>query len=358
MDLLVLPEDELIRWPVGQYGAGSHTITVTHTGPQGNYFYFDFIELATLTTDLPVFAPEPSYTLATDWDTEHSLVLAPERTAWMLNSLGFVGRQNHYVGALWFYELVRTGTAYASGTVTFTGPLTAGDTVTVTLTRAGQATILNKLIHAGDTAETLATSFAQELNSGYTAVWASAAADVLTIYSRSMGLDGEQITLSGSPSQNVTISGFAGGNNGEWRTDLAAAPRLNRAVRDWSLSYFTALQGYRIDVAASFSMELGNGDPSAAVGIAQVGPAGDPIQLPTPSLQTNFSPASLAFWQEVYNEIANIQAAAGLTPFLQFGEVQWWYFPNDGLGGNFSGMPFYDAWNQSQFKRHMGARWL
>ena len=80
-----------------------------------------------------------------------------------------------------------------------------------------------------------------------------------------------------------------------------------------------------------------------------MGPAGDPILLPTPSLQTNFSPTSLAFWKVVYEEMAAIQAAAGLTPYLQFGEVQWWYFPNDGLGTNFSGMPFYDAWNLATF---------
>ena len=125
-------------------------------------------------------------------------------------------------------------------------------------------------------------------------------------------------------------------------------------MRDWSLSFFTALAGYGIDCAASFSMELGNGDPSAAAGIAQVGPAGDPILLPTPSLQTNFSPASLAFWQEVYLEMAGIQAAAGLQPYLQFGEVQWWYFPNDGDGHPFSGMPFYDAWDQAQFLAEFG----
>ena len=76
--------------------------------------------------------------------------------------------------------------------------------------------------------------------------------------------------------------------------------------------------------------------------------------LPTPSLQTNFSPTSLAFWQEAYAEIAGIQASVGLTPFLQFGEVQWWYFPNNGLpagGGlvDYDGMPFYDDWTQSQF---------
>ncbi len=69
----------------------------------------------------------------------------------------------------------------------------------------------------------------------------------------------------------------------------------------------------------------------SSVGIAQEGPSGDPILLPTPSLQTNFSPTSLAYWQEVYAEMAAIQAAAGLTPFLQFGEVQWWYFPNNGF---------------------------
>ena len=101
-------------------------------------------------------------------------------------------------------------------------------------------------------------------------------------------------------------------------------------------------------------MELGNGDPSASVGIAQMGPAGEPILLPTPSLQTNFSPTSLAFWQVVYSEMAGIQEAAGLMPYLQFGEVQWWYFPNDGLGTNFSGMPFYDAWNLATFAAQYG----
>lgn len=54
-----------------------------------------------------------------------------------------------------------------------------------------------------------------------------------------------------------------------------------------------------------------------------------------------------------------MQASAGLTPFLQFGEVQWWYFPNNGLPAgdglvDYSGMPFYDAWTQSQFLAEYG----
>ena len=358
VNLLMPAEDVLIRWPVGQYEAGSHTITATHAGPDGNDFYFDFIELASPTAELPVFPPEPRITLATDWDTEHSLALAPERTAWFIHSLGFMGRQNHYVGALWFYDLVRTGHSYASGTVTFSGTPQPNFFVTITLGRTDQPTlddtILTKLIHVGDTADTIATVLTIELNRGYTGLWASASGDVVTIYSRSMGTDGNKITLAASTTSSgftATASGvrFAGGVDGDWRTDLTATPRLNRAVRDWSYSFFAALAGYGIDSAAAFSMELGNGDPSAAVGIAQVGPGGDPIVLPTPSLQTNFSPASLAFWQGTYAEMAGIQAAAGLTPYLQFGEVQWWYFPNDGAGHDYSGMPFYDAWNQAQF---------
>ncbi len=92
---------------------------------------------------------------------------------------------------------------------------------------------------------------------------------------------------------------------GNWCTDLTAMPRLNRAVRDWSLSFFTALHGYGIDMAASFSMELGNGDPSASVGIAQAGPAGESDPVADAVAADKFlSPTSLAFWQEAYAEVA------------------------------------------------------
>ena len=346
---------------------------MTHAGPTGNYFYFDFLEIAVPSVDLPTFPTEPRLTLATDWDTLHSISLAPERTAWLIDSLGFTGRQNHYVGALWFYELVPTGYTFASGTVTFGGSITVADgdgsqamQITIGTVGTSSSTIFAKVMHPGDTPQTLAIAFAQAINDGSTGIWASYSAGVLTITSLIIGAAGNSYTLSAvatnMPDLTVTTSGsaFTGGTNGNWRTDLTASPRLNRAVRDWSLSFFTALVGYGIDMAASFSMELGNGDPSSSVGIAQEGPAGDPILLATPSLQTNFSPTSLAYWQEVYAEMAGIQAAAGLTPFLQFGEVQWWYFPNNGFFPTdpeyvaFSGMPFYDAWTQAQFLAEYG----
>jgi hypothetical protein len=356
-------EDVLFRYPVGTFGAGAHTVTLTNTGPSGAPAYFDYFEIAYPVNTVPVIAANTQVALATDWDTLHSIALAPERTAGMLPSLGFTGRANHYVGALWFYELAAQGQQYASATVTFSGTPQPNYYVTLTLGTVGQPSsadsILQKLIHVGDTPATIATAFALELNRGYTAVWASASGNVLTITARAMGSAGNSTTIAlttASPGFSVTASGstLSGGVDGTWRTDLTATPRINRAARDWSASYFAALKGYGIDAAASFSMELGNGDPSAAAGIAQVGPAGDPILLPTPSLQTNFSPASLTFWQEAYAEMAAIQATAGLVPFLQFGEVQWWYFPNNGAGTNFSGMPFYDAWNTAQFQAQYG----
>jgi hypothetical protein len=42
-------------------------------------------------------------------------------------------------------------------------------------------------------------------------------------------------------------------------------------------------------------------------------------------------------------------AEAGQPPYLQFGEVQWWYFPAVGIG-----MPFYDGYTTSAFQAAFG----
>ena len=206
--------------------------------------------------------------------------------------------------------------------------------------------------------EAIKLSYAQEFNNGYTGVWASVSGAVVAVHSRSLGAGGNHYTLRRSTtSSTLTVNvseTFAGGNTGVWRTDLTATPRLNRAVRDWNQSFFTALAGYGIDVVTAFSTELRDVDPAGGVGMVQRGPAGDAILLQTPSYQTNFSPTSFGFWKQVYLDAAAIQAAAGLQPYLQFGEEQWWYFPNDGLGNAFSGMPFYDAWTAGEFLAEYG----
>jgi len=349
-------EDFLVRIPAAELAPGQHTVTTTQTG--AGVFYFDFFEIAYPTPDLPAIAPTPTTTLATDWDTEHSLALAPERTAWLINTLGFNGRANHYAGALWFYELTCPGQQYASATVTFSGAPDFGLYTTINIGGA----VFQHMNLIADTAESVAQALAFSINAGATAVWANAAGCALTLCSRTMSTAGNGMRVStdtgGSAHLTATASGpLEGGVNGDlstmawaqgWRTDLTCVPRMNRAARDWHASYFAALKGYGIDVAAAFSMELQDGDPQPATGIAQCYPDGTPALLNTPSLQTNFSPASTAFWRQAYLDMANIMHAAGLIPYLQFGEVQWWY------NANASGMSFYDAYTLSAFQAAYG----
>ena len=331
-------EDVLVRLPLGSPGAGAHSVTVTHSGKPGTYLYFDFIEVAFPSELLPEFPAEPITTLATDWDTLHSQAIAPERTAWLIDTLGFKGRANHYAGALWFYELRPSGFAAASGSITFSGTPQFGQTTQILL----NATPLSHVNLIGDTAESIARCFALLINAGSNSVWASAEAGVLTITARAMGAAGNTIQISaasGNPNFSAIASGLtlAGGVDGKWITDTLAVPRMNRAARDWSGSFFRAMRDRGLEVAASFSTELGNGDDSVASGIAQRYPDGAPVWVNTPALQTNFGPQSQACWRQVYADMAALMSECGLAPYLQFGEVQWWYFASK------AGMPFYDA---------------
>ena len=348
-DLHLAGEDVLMRIPLGQFAAGVHRLQATHTGSAGTYFYFDFLEAAIPTTTLPAFPADLRTTLATDWDTLHSQAIAPERTAWFIDTLGFKGRANHYAGALWFFELSCPGQQYASASVTFSGTPEFGKTTELNL----GGTPLDHVSLKSDTLATIAHAFALMINQGSTGVWAEAQDATLTLHARAMGTAGNgiNVTLDTNNTEfTATVSGpLAGGVDGLWLTDLRATPRLNRAARDWHRSFFQALKGYGIDVAAAFSTELQFGDPSPAAGIAQRYPDGSPVMVNTPALQTNFSPTSLAFWQQTYLDMANVFVEAGLQPYLQFGEIQWWYFPKPGVG-----MTFYDAYTTGAFQSACG----
>jgi hypothetical protein len=368
---LAMPaEDFLVRLPLGVFAGGvTHTVTVTNTGASGRTFYFDFLEIAIPTYDLPDFSTIATSTLATDWDTNHSISLPPERTAWLIHKLGFRGRANHYVGALWFFELYRPGMRFATTTITFAGTPEFGQIATINL--GGTSIQHTNLI--GDTAASVALCFALLINAGSNSVWAQASGSTLTITARSFGTAGNGLTVSANANNSSTngspftaqtsstmltggIDGTAADPNGSyWRTDLSAAPPINRAARDWSAAFYRTLHSYGITSTAAFSMELQYGDDSVVTGIAQRYPNGDPAWLGTPALQTNFGPASTAYWQQVYLAMANVMAQAGVQPYLQFGEVQWWYFPGQtAAAATEPGMPFYDAYTKATFQSSYG----
>jgi hypothetical protein len=345
-------EDVLMRVSLGQQTATvTHIVSVTHSGTAGTSVYFDFLEVAVPASDLPTFSAMPTTAAATDWDTNHSLALAPERTAWLVDTLGLRGRLNHYAGALLFYKLACQGNQYASATITFAGQPEFGSGGKTEVELDGTALQHWNLI--GDTAESIATCFELLINAGSSEVWAQASGASLTITSRLLGSSGNSIGLgvntnSTQLTASPATSSLSGGQDGTWVTDLTAVPRINRAARDWSLSFFKALKGYGISATAAFSMELGNGDQSTGAGIAQRYPDGTACTVSTPALQTNFGPESTAFWEQAYLDMAQIMLEAGVPPYLQFGEVQWWYTAAHG------GMPFYDAHTTSAFQTDYG----
>ena len=350
VDLGLPAEDILVRVPLGTVsGQALHSVTITHTGAAGSSVYFDFLEIAYPSTQLPDFATMNQTTLATDWDTDHSIAISAERTGWLVAKLGFRGRANHYVGAMWFYELYRPGHNYASATITFSGAPEFGQKTTLTLA----ATSIEHPNLIGDTAESIAQCFELLINAGSTGVRATSAGAVLTIRSRIMGQAGNATTIDAQTNSAVfsaqkSGTALSGGVDGVWRTDTAATPRINRAARDWAHAYFQALKGSGIDATAAFSMELQHGDDTLDASLAQRYPNGEPVWLNTPALQTNFGAESTSFWREVYLDMAGVMADAGLRPYLQLGEVQWWYFATA------AGMPFYDSHATTAFQARYG----
>jgi hypothetical protein len=382
-NLEVPGEDVLVRLPLGSFPPGSHSVTITHSGPNGNYLYFDFLEIAYPTQDLPDLPKQPALALATDWDTYHSQSLPAERTAWMVQKLGFTARVNHYAGALWFYDLILPGHVYNFATITFSGTAPANSAsgyLTLSVGPEGGQTSVQHLNLIWDTPATVAQAFANLINNGMTQVWAAANGDQLTVTQRALTpWPGQpdaapQLLISVSWSQDSSFTGtpaspmLGGGspgsaydstvdtsfvaNTGYWRTDFSTT--LNRAALDWSLAYFKALAGYGIDVVTSFSTELKNADPNLSAGLAQRRIDGTPVIVSTPAVMTNFSPPVTQFWTAVYQTVAQLQAAAGLVPYLQFGEVQWWYFPWNQGGQESVSMPFYDAYTMEQFQQRYG----
>jgi len=109
-----------------------------------------------------------------------------------------------------------------SGTPVFGGPITQ-----VVVGLSSSQTTLQHVSLVGDTPQSIAKAFELIINNGFTGIRAQASGAVLTIYSKSMGLDGNTITLSASP----TTGGFQAHASGAClreapmetgRTDLTA----------------------------------------------------------------------------------------------------------------------------------------
>jgi hypothetical protein len=73
---------------------------------QGWYFYFDFLECA-VTSDVPdPVATTTAVAVATDFDTDNTYKLSPQRLVWNIQKLGLLGEIDHYCGVFWWKQSV------------------------------------------------------------------------------------------------------------------------------------------------------------------------------------------------------------------------------------------------------------
>jgi hypothetical protein len=344
---------------------GQHSVVLTLPGRKndaslGWYFYFDFLECA-VRSDVPdALATRTDVAVATDFDTDATYKLSPQRLLWNLQKIGFLGEIDHYAGVFWWKQATRVGGSFPRATITFAGAWADQDVIWLQI---GDST-LGKTVFPADTSETIAAHFCYFVNATLVGVWAKVDGVVLTITSRSTGTNWqyELRTRVVSAHGEVTVVGDlrSGAVEGTWTINPAADTALNRAFRDWHSDWFALLNAAGIGIKVSFSQELVNppDNPPDEVWVQRFpgepdNPAGLPVETATGfgklySSQCAFGAPVRSYMQRVYLETAGLMAAAGLTPKLQFGEILWWY------EANAAGMAFYDAETQSAAQAALG----
>ena len=315
---------------------GKHTVTfrIQHAG----WFYFDFLEAAVLTDVPDALAARTNISPALDFDTDHTYKLPPARVHWIFDKLGYAGPMNEYLGVFWWNERAGSGGSLSQAQVAFSGTFVPGDTIFLTLNGSS----LGKTVFAGDTAATIANHFAAYINGAFVGAWASASGSVLTVTARSGATD-YNLTVSVLATSTLGVAAVTqiplAGQLATWTIDPSITPPLNRAARDWHADFFSLAASRGREVTTACSMELVN----PPTGFAALFPDASAVTTDTGfgSLASQHcaigGSAILAYQKSVYRTIAQLQAAAGLTPSLQFGEFLWWYFAGP------SGMAFYDA---------------
>ena len=320
--------------------AGTHTVRFRLKDP--GYFYFDFLEAA-VPSDIPALPePRPSLSPALDYSTDHSWKLPPARILWILDNLGFTGSVNEYIGVFWWNQRKNPTAVCAAVQISFPAVSTLGSAIVILL----GGTPVRKSVLATDTPATVAAHFARYINSAFVGVWAFAAGAKLTIQVRSPAyeftLDAGTLPVTGTLAKSASSPGL-------WVVDPAQTPALNRGARDWHADLYRECKSRNREVTTSGSMELVN--PPA--GFAACYWDGSPVitDVGFGNLRSTHCAQSspmLAYQQSVFDCVADLQNAAGLTPDFQLGEYLWWFFASA------SSMAFYDPETKAAAQTALG----
>jgi hypothetical protein len=357
--------------------AGDHVVTITLTGNNsastGTWFYFDYLD-AVIPGDVQPGSPTyPAVAPAIDYDTDHGYKLSPQRLIWNLYTLGFRGSIDEYIGVFWWNQRKRVlapgQQAFHARSVAFSGTWADQDAVYVAIGDPATGT-MGKSVFPSDNSLTIARHFAAFVNETYVGVWAAVTADstaasaTVTIATRTP-IWGFTFTASTTSTTGaVSTSGdLNAGDEGQWVIDDSVSPALNRAATDWHADLFSEAAARGLQIVSAISMELVNPPDNPASGAVYAARFHDGTAVLTDtgfqnlnSTQCTFAPAVQAYQAEVCKELAASQAAAGLQPWIQFGEFLWWFFDwyPTSSGNYHAGMAFYDAYTTAQASAALG----
>ncbi len=327
--------------------AGSHTVTFTVENVNhqphlivngkdvsGFNFIFDYIEAAVPTADIEdAMVRYDNVSPALDFDTDATYKMSPQRLLWHIQKLGFKGQLNEYLGVFWWNQRKRMGAIWNPVVVTFGGTWANNDRAQIEI----DTFIISKSVITWDSVDTIAQHFVFYINSATVSVSAEHTGEgQVTISTRTPNWNvtvqpgpnvitaAGTMTISSSPDQNA---------DGIWQVDPSAANPINFPIRQWHADLFKEVQAAGLLITTSFSMELVYPPDDGTIANAWEARFydGSPVTTDTGfahllSSQCAFIDNMTNFQISVYTVMAGLQSAAGLTPWLQFGEFLWWFF--------------------------------
>jgi hypothetical protein len=156
------------------------------------------------------------------------------------------------------------------------------------------------------------------------------------------------------------IQRFADGNTvltstefGSWGTGYieAISGSGTITIQQTGHGYIT---GYLVSIGGSgaYPVTVVDANDYTIVGAASIG---QQVQAQLQTSQCNFNPGTFTAYQIlVYEQVAALLSAAGVVvPWLQFGEVGWWFFPGSGPLDT-QGMAYYDAYTTAAATTALG----
>jgi hypothetical protein len=323
---------------------GMHTVEIRalfskHPSSTGYHFYFDY--LWPLEPQDPPDPPKvyPDVSAAIDFDTDHGYKKPPAWHVWHLKQLGFMGHADVYMGVFWNNKRRRIEATYPNCTVSI-GAWQVDQPLWINLS----GTTLYFSPGVGLAIEDIAAHLRAMINVTFPGVWSTSDGGSIHIRSRAPSYT---FSISTSPQLSITQGTpplDQPGAEGDWEMIDTISPVMTHGARNWIRDLAREFKQAGIDASFAFSMECYRPPMEMAARYWD----GEPVFLPIPSHQMHFGPRVRDYLKQMYKECADEIAAAGLPIVLQFGETQWWYFPNE------SGMPFYDDDTKAAFQARYG----